>query len=86
MFAWNRDSGDWGLAGQGWRTQESEEGGLAMLNIGRESRVGIGRASRAKGLGFQGSMEPSQLHRGCLEISWSEGFWNPLDHEPSETL
>ena len=28
--------------------------------------------------GFQGSMEPSQLHRWCLEPSEPEDSWNPL--------
>ena len=33
--------------------------------------------------GFQGPMEPSELHRGGLKPSGTEGSWNPPDLEPS---
>ena len=37
--------------------------------------------------GFQGSMAPSaELHRGCLEPSEQEGFWNSLNQMVPGTL
>ena len=36
-------------------------------------------------VGYQGPMEPSELHKGCLEPPGHEDFWNPQDFEPTGT-